>query len=105
MELVKKFKRMINFKKNVVNAPLESNNEIITLENTFDTIYHYPKESIIITLLQLQKIIQILDPDNSHNFLDREFKNVNHLKIFSDVIYAVEEIHANQITITTKEVH
>tara|TARA_B100000780_G_C20889425_1_gene353922 strand:- start:178 stop:495 length:318 start_codon:yes stop_codon:yes gene_type:complete len=105
MELVKKIKKLICFHSERNIKPDFLDTEVLTLENTFDTLTHYPKESLAFALLQLQKLILILDPNDSYDYSDKEFKNIDQKKVLSEAIYLIENVHSRTNEITPKEVH
>ena len=105
MELIKKFKKLLCFDSESITKPDFLDRETLTLENTFDTLMHYPKESLAFALLELQKLILILDPNDSYDYSDQEFKNIDRKKVLSEAIYLIEYIHSSANEITPKEVH
>ena len=106
MELVKRIKNFFKTTQTKTNNKLDVEREhILSLDDTVDTICHYPKISLAITLLELQRFIQLLNPNDLTKFTENDFYNVDDREVFKKAINTLEIIHARTEHIKIKEVH
>ena len=106
MELMQKIK---NFFKIIQNGPTNKidleQESIPNIDDAVNSMCHFPKVSLAISLLELQRLIQILNPKELRKFSDNDFNNVDDRKVFLDAINTLEIVHDRTENIKLKEVH
>ena len=106
MELMQKIKNIFKIIQNGPTIKIDLEQEAIpNIDDTVDTMCHYPKISLAISLLELQRYIQILNPKELRKFSDNDFNNVDDRKVFLDAINTLEIVHDRTENIKLKEVH